>query len=64
MSLVRQNPFQTKVRLLLSATGVAPWVMLILVLNGFSSGVYAQATAYFREHLQDPPEIRDRVLTS
>ena len=46
MSLARQNLFQNKVRLLLSAAGVALSVMLILVLNGFLSGVYKQATAY------------------
>jgi putative ABC transport system permease protein len=46
MSLARQNLFQNKVRLLLSAVGVALSVMLVLVLNGFLSGVYKQATAY------------------
>jgi len=46
MSLARRNLFQNKVRLLLSAAGVALSVMLILVLNGFLSGVYRQATAY------------------
>ena len=46
MSLARRNLFQNKTRLLLSAVGVALSVMLILVLNGFLSGVYRQATAY------------------
>ncbi|HET7271998.1 MAG TPA: ABC transporter permease [Rubrobacter sp.] len=46
MSLARRNLFQNKVRLLLSAVGVALSVMLILVLGGFLSGVYKQATAY------------------
>jgi hypothetical protein len=46
MSLVRRNLFQNRLRLLLSAAGVALSVMLILVLNGFLSGVYKQATAY------------------
>ena len=46
MSLARRNLFQNKTRLLLSAAGVALSVMLILVLNGFLSGVYRQATAY------------------
>jgi hypothetical protein len=39
MSLGYRNLFQNKVRLLLSAAGVALSVMLILVLNGFLSGV-------------------------
>lgn len=46
MSLARRNLFQNKTRLILSAAGVALSVMLILVLNGFLSGVYRQATAY------------------
>jgi len=46
MSLAYHNLLQNKVRLLLSATGVALSVMLILILNGFLSGVYRQATAY------------------
>ncbi|MEW6636516.1 MAG: ABC transporter permease [Actinomycetota bacterium] len=46
MSLARCNLFQNKVRLLLSAAGVALALMLILVLNGFLSGVYKQASAY------------------
>ena len=46
MSLARRNLFQNKVRLLLSAVGVALSVMLILVLGGFLSGVYRQARAY------------------
>lgn len=45
MSLARRNLFQNKVRLFLSASGVALALMLILVLNGFLSGVYKQATA-------------------
>jgi len=46
MSLARQNLFQNRLRLLLSAVGVALSVMLILILNGFLSGVYKQASAY------------------
>src|SRR5829696_7633106 len=46
MSLAYHNLFQNKVRLLLSAAGVAMSVMLILVLGGFLGGVYTQATAY------------------
>ena len=64
MSLGLRNLLQNKVRLLLSATGLAMSVMLILILGGFLSGVYTQATAYSSEHLQDPTEIRDRVWTS
>lgn len=46
MLLAYRNLFQNMVRLLLSATGVALSVTLILILNGFLSGVYKQATAY------------------
>lgn len=46
MYLARRNLFQNKVRLFLSAAGVALALMLILILNGFLSGVYKQATAY------------------
>ena len=46
MSLALRNLFQNKVRLLLSAVGVALSVMLILILGGFLTGVYKQATAY------------------
>src|SRR5215203_560290 len=44
MSLAQRNLFQNKVRLSLSAVGVALSVMLIL--NGFLTGVNRQATAY------------------
>src|SRR5215208_4507483 len=46
MSLAQRNLFQNKVRLFLSAVGVALSVMLILILNGFLTGVHRQATAY------------------
>jgi hypothetical protein len=46
MSLAQRNLFQNKVRLSLSAVGVALSVMLILILNGFLTGVNRQATAY------------------
>jgi putative ABC transport system permease protein len=46
MSLAQRNLFQNKVRLSLSAVGVALSVMLILILNGFLTGVHRQATAY------------------
>lgn len=46
MALAYRNLFQNKVRVLLSATGIALSVTLILILNGFLSGVYRQATAY------------------
>jgi ABC-type lipoprotein release transport system permease subunit len=46
MSLAQRNLYQNKVRLSLSAVGVALSVMLILILNGFLTGVHRQATAY------------------
>ena len=46
MSLAYRNLLQNEVRLLLSVAGIALSVMLILILNGFLSGVYDQATAY------------------
>ena len=46
MPLAQRNLFQNKVRLSLSAVGVALSVMLILILNGFLTGVHRQATAY------------------
>ena len=46
MSLACRNLFQNKTRLVLSIAGVGLSVTLILVLNGFLSGVYRQASAY------------------
>jgi putative ABC transport system permease protein len=46
MSLACRNLFQNKTRLGLSIAGVGLSVALILVLNGFLSGVYRQASAY------------------
>ena len=46
MTLARRNLFQDKVRLMLSISGVALAVMLILILKGFLSGMNRQITAY------------------
>jgi len=57
MSLACRNLYQYRLRLFLSAAGVALSVMLMLILSGFSSGVYEQAT-YYPENsnvvLEDP----------
>lgn len=44
--LAFQNLWQQKIRLALSIGGVALSIMLIILLNGFLSGIYAQVTAY------------------
>jgi len=44
--LAFRNLFQHKFRLLLSIGGVALAIMLIVILNGFLSGIYVQITAY------------------
>lgn len=44
--LAFRNLWQGKFRLALSIGGVALAIMLILVLNGFLSGIYVQITAY------------------
>src|SRR3990172_9181435 len=49
MPLARRNLFQDKTRLALSVGGVALAVMLILLLQGLLSGMYAQISAYL-EH--------------
>jgi putative ABC transport system permease protein len=46
LSIAIKNLLQDKIRVLLSATGVALAVMLILILNGFVSGLYQQVSAY------------------
>ena len=46
MSLARRNLFKDKTRMALSVGGVALAVMLILVLNGFLTGMYRQITSY------------------
>jgi len=46
MTLARRNLVQDKVRLMLSISGVALAVMLILILKGFLSGMNRQITAY------------------
>ncbi len=48
MSLAYRTLFRNKVRPLLSAAGAARSVMLILVPNGFSSGVYGRPSSYLR----------------
>lgn len=44
--LAFQNLWQQKFRLALSVVGVALAMMLIILLNGFLAGIYAQVTAY------------------
>ena len=44
--LAFRNLFQQKFRLFLSIGGVVLAITLILLLNGFQSGIYAQVTAY------------------
>ena len=46
MKIAWRNLFKDKTRLALSIGGVALAVMLILLLNGFLSGMYAQISAY------------------
>jgi putative ABC transport system permease protein len=46
MSLARRNLLKDKTRMALSVGGVALAVMLILVLNGFLTGLYRQITSY------------------
>jgi putative ABC transport system permease protein len=46
VSLARRNLFQEKPRFALSIAGVALAVMLILILSGFLSGMFAQIAAY------------------
>lgn len=41
-----KNLLQEKFRLLLSVAGVFLAVMLVLILNGFVSGLYKQVSAY------------------
>ena len=45
MTLARRTLVQVKVRLMLSISGVALAVMLILILKGFLSGMNRQITA-------------------
>lgn len=46
MFLAQRNLFKDKTRLALSIGGVALAVMLVLVLNGFLTGMYRQITSY------------------
>jgi len=48
MFLARRNLFQDTTRLVLSISGVALAVMLILLLNGFLGGMYRQIAAYLQ----------------
>jgi protein-S-isoprenylcysteine O-methyltransferase Ste14 len=70
MSLAQRNLFQNKARLSLSAVGVALSVMLILILNGFLTGVHRQAlltlimfpilvTMYIRLGRREEREVRE-----
>ncbi len=55
------NLWQQKFRLALSVTGVSLAVMLILLLNGFLAGVYAQVTAYLDHTAADWVVAQDGV---
>ena len=61
MPLARRNLFQNPLRFLLSAAVVALSIMLMLVLNGFLSGVDQQARAYLDRVpgslVVTPPEV-------
>ena len=46
MLLARRNLFRDRTRFLLSVTGVAVSIALILLLSGYRTGVYRQASAY------------------
>ena len=46
MLLARRNLTHDRVRLVLSITGVALSVMLILLLSGYLAGIYRQASTY------------------
>lgn len=46
MLLARRNLSHDRIRLLLSVSGVALSVMLILLLSGYLAGIYRQASAY------------------
>ncbi len=48
MLLARRNLFRDRTRFLLSVLGVAVSIGLILLLAGYRSGVYSQASAYLR----------------
>lgn len=55
------NLFQQKFRLALSISGVALAIMLIVLLNGFLSGIYVQVTAYLDNTTADLVVAQDGV---
>ena len=59
--LAFHNLFQQKLRLALSICGVALAMMLIVLLNGFLSGIYLQVTAYLDHTPTDLVVARDGV---
>jgi len=59
--LAFRNLFQQKYRLALSIGGVALAIMLILLLNGFLSGIYVQVTAYLDNNPADLVIAQDGV---
>jgi putative ABC transport system permease protein len=59
--LAFRNLFQHKFRLALSIGGVALAIMLILLLNGFLAGIYAQVTAYLDHTPADLMVAQDGV---
>jgi putative ABC transport system permease protein len=61
--LARRNLFQDTARLVLSITGVALAVMLILLLQGFLSGMYPQIAAYL-EHTSGTVVVAQEDVTN
>jgi putative ABC transport system permease protein len=60
--LAFRNLWQQKFRLVLSIGGVALAMMLIILLNGFLSGIYAQVTAYLDNTPTDLIIAQDGVM--
>ena len=63
MFLARRNLFQDTTRLVLSISGVALAVMLILLLNGFLGGMYRQIAAYL-EHTPGAVVVAQEDVTN
>jgi putative ABC transport system permease protein len=63
MFLARRNLLQDPTRLVLSISGVALAVMLILLLNGFLSGMYRQIAAYL-EHTPGAVVVAQKDVTN
>ena len=61
--LALRNLFQDRVRLLLSIAGVAAAVMLVLILEGFSAGLYRQVGAYL-EHAPGSVVVTQQGVTN